>query len=78
MLHSITLNFSGKGRGRGRDGSIIENNCAHMHFDVDLRSRRMWAASYRLTRLEMKENSEYLESFCTGHARVRAERGGDR
>ena len=48
-----------------------------MHCDVDLRSRRMWAASYRLTRLEMNENSEYLESFCTGHARVRAERGGD-
>ena len=46
-----------------------------MHCDVDLRSRRMWAASYRLTRLEMNENSEYLESFCTGHARVRAERG---
>ena len=52
-------------------------HCAHMHCDVDLRSRRMWAASYRLTRLEMNENSEYLESFCTGHARVRAERGGD-
>ena len=48
-----------------------------MHCDVDLRSRRMWAASYRLTRLEMNENSEYLESFCTGHARVRAERGGN-
>eukprot|EP01043_Picozoa_sp_COSAG02_P004542 COSAG02_NODE_120_length_35326_cov_39.000823_2_plen_149_part_00 len=52
-------------------------NCAHMHWDVDLRSRRMWAASYRLTRLVMNENSELLESFCTGHARVRAERGGD-
>ena len=48
-----------------------------MHCDVDLRSRRMWAASYRLTRLEMNESSELLESFCTGHARVRAERGGD-
>ena len=47
-----------------------------MHCDVDLRSRRMWAASYRLTRLEMNENSEYLESFCTGHARFHAERGG--
>ena len=48
-----------------------------MHCDVDLRSRRMWAASYRLTRLVMNESSELLESFCTGHARVRAERGGD-
>ena len=48
-----------------------------MHCDVDLRSRRMWAASYRLTRLAMNENSELQESFCTGHARVRAERGGD-
>ena len=48
-----------------------------MHCDVDLRSRRMWAASYRLTRLVMYESSELLESFCTGHARVRAERGGD-
>ena len=45
-----------------------------MHCDVDLRSRRMWAASYRLTRLVMCESSELLESFCTGHARVRAER----
>ena len=53
------------------------NYCAHMHCDVDLRSRRMWAASYRLTRLVMYESSELLESFCTGHARVRAERGGD-
>ena len=52
-------------------------DCAHMHCDVDLRSRRMWAASYRLTRLEMNESSELLESFCTGHTRVRAERGGD-
>eukprot|EP01043_Picozoa_sp_COSAG02_P059813 COSAG02_NODE_7689_length_2894_cov_3.097674_1_plen_41_part_10 len=31
--------------------------CAHMHCDVDLRSRRMWAASYRLTRLIMNEDS---------------------
>ena len=54
-----------------------KNDCAHMHCDVDLRSRRMWAASYRLTRLVMYESSEFLESFCTGHARVRAERGGD-
>eukprot|EP01043_Picozoa_sp_COSAG02_P000430 COSAG02_NODE_7_length_64539_cov_120.393482_63_plen_191_part_00 len=51
-------------------------NCAHMHCDVDLRSRRMWAASYLLTRLVMNENSQCLESFCTGHARVRVERGG--
>ena len=35
---------------------------AHMHCDVDLRSRRMWAASYRLTRLVMNESSELLES----------------
>ena len=33
---------------------------AHMHWDVDLRSRRMWAASYRLTRLVMYESSELL------------------
>ena len=25
----------------------------------------------------MYESSELLESFCTGHARVRAERGGE-
>ena len=56
---------------------VCLHNCAHMHCDVDLRSRRMWAASYRLTRLVMNESSELLESFCTGHARVRAERGGD-
>ena len=33
-----------------------EHYCAHMHCDVDLRSRRMWAASYRLTRLIMNED----------------------
>ena len=53
------------------------DHCAHMHCDVDLRSRRMWAASYRVTPLVMNESSELLESFCTAHARVRAERGGD-
>ena len=31
--------------------------CAHMHCDVDLRSRRMWVASYRPTRLIMNEDS---------------------
>ena len=36
------------------------HNCAHMHCDVDLRSRRMWAASYRLTRLIMNEDSHVL------------------
>ena len=61
----------------GRGGKCFLFYCAHMHCDVDLRSRRMWAASYRLTRLVMNESSELLESFCTGHARVRAERGGD-
>ena len=55
---------------------VTDLSCPHA-LDVDLRSRRMRAASYRLTRLEMYESSELLESFCTGHARVRAEQGGD-
>ena len=34
MLHSITLNFSGKGRGRGRDGTIIENDFSTVPYTV--------------------------------------------
>ena len=44
--------------------------CAHMHCDVDLRSRRMWAASYRLTRLIMNEDSHVPRGPDTGRERV--------
>jgi len=45
-------------------------DCAHMHCDVDLRSRRMWAASYRLTRLIMNEDSHVPRGPDTGRERV--------
>ena len=52
-------------------------NCAHMHCDVDLRSRRMWAASYRLTRLVMYEDSHVPRGPDTGRERVLTQRRGN-
>ena len=49
---------------------LQHRNCAHMHCDVDLRSRRMWAASYRLTRLIMNEDSHVPRGPDTGRERV--------
>ena len=51
--------------------------CAHMHCDVDLRSRRMWAASYRLTRLIMNEDSHVPRGPDTGRERVLTRRHGN-
>ena len=51
--------------------------CAHMHCDVDLRSRRMWAASYQLTRLIMNEDSHVSRGPDTGRERVLTQRRGD-
>ena len=48
-----------------------------MHCDVDLRSRRMWAASYRLTRLVMNEDSHVPRGPDTGHCRVLTRRHGN-
>ena len=45
-----------------------------MHCDVDLRSRRMWAASYRLTRLVMNEDSHVPRGPDTGRERVLTQR----
>ena len=56
---------------------IYNNNCAHMHCDVDLRSRRMWAASYRLTRLIMNEDSHVPRGPDTGRERVLTQRRGN-
>ena len=53
------------------------NYCAHMHCDVDLRSRRMWAASYRLTRLIMNEDSHVPRGPDTGRERVLTQRRGN-
>ena len=54
-------------------------DCAHMHCDVDLlvRSRRMWAASYRLTRLIMNEDSHVPRGPDTGRERVLTQRRGN-
>ena len=48
-----------------------------MHCDVDLRSRRMWAASYRLTRLIMNEDSHVPRGPDTGRERVLTQRRGN-
>jgi len=56
---------------------IVDSNCAHMHCDVDLRSRRMWAASYRLTRLIMNEDSHVPRGPDTGRERVQTQRRGN-
>ena len=56
---------------------VLIVNCAHMHCDVDLRSRRMWAASYRLTRLIMNEDSHVPRGPDTGRERVLTQRRGN-
>ena len=56
---------------------VPSTNCAHMHCDVDLRSRRMWAASYRLTRLIMNEDSHVPRGPDTGRERVLTQRRGN-
>ena len=55
----------------------LHYDCAHMHCDVDLRSRRMWAASYRLTRLIMNEDSHVPRGPDTGRERVLTQRRGN-
>jgi len=57
--------------------SLEKFHCAHMHCDVDLRSRRMWAASYRLTRLIMNEDSHVPRGPDTGRERVLTQRRGN-
>ena len=48
-----------------------------MHCDVDLRSRRMWAASYRLTRLIMDGDSHVPSGPDTARERVVTQRRGN-